>query len=98
MRCSICEKPQVEAISEAMASGESLRATARRFSVPRSTLARHRDNAAIAGMSAKDLPPGIAKLLRSSDASERAEGQFRAAEAALKRAEERGKIPSFSKP
>jgi transposase-like protein len=98
MRCPICEKPQVEAISEAMASGESLRATARRFSVPRSTLARHRDNAAIAGMSAKDLPPGIAKLLRSSDASERAEGQFRAAEAALKRAEERGKIPSFSKP
>jgi hypothetical protein len=78
MKCSICEKPQVERSRKlwpaARRSGRWPAVSASSVHPGAPPVPR-----GLVGMSAKDLAPRIAKLLRSTNASERAEGQFRAA-------------------
>lgn len=43
--CSVCTRPDLEAVNAALLSDESLRAIADRFGIPKTTLLRHREHA-----------------------------------------------------
>jgi hypothetical protein len=87
-RCSVCSSPQVAELDAALAAGESIRATARKFGVPRSTLGRH-----AAHLIADDADPRPALL--DADAGRRALAVLDESLELVERAESTGRAPEI---